>query len=227
MSLKNRDRVSKGYIVDEMHRFNILLESREIFLHAYIDNVEDDPGVEYRMANNFLKNIKLLEHMDSKKPIIVHQHSVGGSWTEGMMVYDAIQTCLAPVIIITHGIAASMGSIVPQSADLRVTMPNCWWLIHDGYSDISGLVRRQAKAWHDWENKLEEQMMDIYLNVCSESELFKNKKPSQIKYFIKKKLERNEDWWLSGEESLNYGFSDAVYGSKGYENLEEVKKHVY
>ena len=44
MSLKNRDRVSKGYIVDEMHRFNILLESREIFLHGYVDNVEEDPG---------------------------------------------------------------------------------------------------------------------------------------------------------------------------------------
>ena len=62
MSLKNRDRVSKGYIVDEMHRYNILLESREIFLHGYIDSNEEDPGVEYRMSNNFLKNINQFKY---------------------------------------------------------------------------------------------------------------------------------------------------------------------
>ena len=227
MSLKNRDRVSKGYIVDEMHRYNILLESREIFLHGYIDSNEEDPGVEYRMSNNFLKNIKLLEHMDSSKPITVHQHSIGGEWSEGMMIYDAIKLCKAPVVFVCHGIAASMGSIIPQSADLRITMPNCWWLIHDGTTAVSGHTIRQAKSWHEWEGKLESQMMEIYSRVCMESDFFEDKTTIQVKNYIKKQLDKKEDWWLSGQEAIQYGFADAIFGSEGYEDLEKIKSHVY
>lgn len=226
MSLRNRDRVSKGYIVDEMHRFSILLESREIFLHGHVDNDEEDPGVEYRMANNFLKNMLLLSRIDNSKPIVIHQHSVGGNWTEGMMMYDAIETCTAPVIIVTHGIAASMGSIVPQAADLRISMPNCWWLIHDGYTDINGQVMRQAKSWAEWEERTGKQMMDIYAGVCANSEMFSGKSDVQIKNFIKKTLEKKEDWWLSSEEAVSHGFADAVWGTEGYETLEAIKEHV-
>ena len=198
MSLKNRDRVSKGYIVDEMHRYNILLESREIFLHGYIDSNEEDPGVEYRMSNNFLKNIKLLEHMDSSKPITVHQHSIGGEWSEGMMMYD-----------------------------LRITMPNCWWLIHDGTTAVSGHTIRQAKSWHEWEGKLESQMMEIYSTVCMESDFFEDKSIIQVKNYIKKQLDKKEDWWMSGEEAVERGFADAIFGSEDYEDLEKIKSHVY
>ncbi len=227
MSLKNRDRVSKGYIVDEMHRFNIILESREIFLHGHIEGGEEDPGVEYRMSNNFLKNLKLLEHMDSSKPIIVHQNSVGGEWTDGMMIYDAIDLCAAPVVFVCHGVAASMGSIIPQSADLRITMPSCWWLVHDGTTSISGHTIKQAKSWHEWERQIEKQMMEIYIKVCSESEFFNGKTHSQIKNYIRKQLEKKEDWWLSGKEAVEYGLADGVFGSKGYEDLEKIKSHVY
>lgn len=227
MSLKNRDRVSKGYIVDEMHRFNILLESREIFLHSHMDSVdEEDPGVEYRTANNFIKNLRLLELMDSSQPIIVHQHSIGGNWTEGMMIYDAVKLCSAPVIFITHGLAASMGSIIPQAADVRITMPNCWWLIHDGTTGISNFVIRQAKSWHEWENKLGNQMMEIYIEQCKKKKIFANKTVLQIKSFIQKQLEKKEDWWLSAQEAIEYGFADAVYGNKGYDSLENIKLHV-
>lgn len=227
MSLKNRDRVSKGYIVDEMHRYNILLESREVFLHAYIDNVEDDPGVEYRMANNFVKNMLLLNRIDESKPITVHQHSVGGYWCEGMMMYDAIASSAAPVIVVTHGIAASMGSIVPQAGDLRISMPNCWWLIHDGTTDISqDFTIKMAKSWHEWEGRTGKQMMEIYAGVCSNGEEFEGKSEAQVKRHITQKFEKKEDWWLTSEEAVNHGFADAVYGSEGHESFDAIKQHV-
>lgn len=227
MSLKNKDRVSKGHIVDEMHRFNILLESREVFLHAYIDNVDDDPGVEYRMSNNFVKNMALLSRIDSSKPIVVHQHSVGGYWCEGMMMYDAIASCPAPVVVITHGIAASMGSIVPQAGDLRISMPNCWWLIHHGTTDISpDFTIKMAKSWHEWEERTGKQMMEIYADMCSVGPEFKGKTESQIKNYITKQFDKKEDWWLTSEEAVAYGFVDAMYGTRGYESLDDIKSHV-
>jgi len=228
MSLKNRDRVSKGYIVDEMHRYNILLEAREVFLHGCIEGSEEgDPGVDYRMATNFVKNMALLDRIDDKMPIVVHQHSVGGGWTEGMMIFDAISTCTCSVIMVTHGIAASMGSIIPQAADLRISMPNCWWLIHDGTTDInSDFTVRMAKSWAGWEEITTKQMMSIYAEVCSHGEVYKDKSESQIKLLIRKQLEKKEDWWLSSEDSVRHGFSDAVWGSDGYESLEIIKQHV-
>jgi ATP-dependent protease ClpP protease subunit len=191
MSLKNRDRVSKGYIVDEMQRYNILLETREIFLHSYISDEEEEPGVEYRMANNFIKNIKLIEHLDSAQPIIVHQHSVGGGWCEGMMMYDCIKTCPAPVIIITHGIAASMGSIIPQAADLVIAMPSCWWMVHDGYTDIDGnLTYKQSVSWAGWEKVTRVQMLDIYVDSCKTATSFKGKTDQQVRNFLIKQMDR-------------------------------------
>ncbi len=227
MSLKNKDRVSKGYIVDEMHSYNILLETREIFLHGFIDNTDVDPGVEYKMSNNFLKNIKLLESLDACKPIVVHQHSIGGEWAEGMMMFDAIQTCTCPVIVVAHGIAASMGSIVPQAADLRVSMPSCWWLIHDGSTDIdNSMTIKQAKVWAQWEEKTREQMLDIYTGWCSQAGVFSGKTEKQVSNFISKQLNDKEDWWLDAADAVKYGFCDAVYGTVGYETINAITNNV-
>ena len=68
------------------------VERREIYLHGYITNTEEDPGVEYRMATNFYKNIRMLDAI-SNNPILVHMHSVGGNWHDGMVIYDAIRLC--------------------------------------------------------------------------------------------------------------------------------------
>lgn len=226
MGIKNKTRSSINYIVDETHRFNLIVESREIFLHSYIDNVEYDPGVEYRMANMFLKNMRILENMNSK-PIVIHLHSVGGSWTEGMIVFDAIKNSQCPVIVITHGLASSMGSIIPQAADLRVTMPSCWWLIHEGTTDITPeLTCKSSRSWINWENETGKQMMDIYISKCKDGAIFKNMTTKQVQNYIRKMFDRKEDWWLSAESAFHHGFCDAIFGTNGYENIEEIKAHV-
>ena len=184
MSLKNKDRTAKGYIVDELHRWNILLDTREIYIHGHVDNQEADPGVDWKMSNNFIKNIHLLERIDSSKPIVIHMHSVGGEWCEGMMMYDAIHNCTSPTIAITHGIAASMGSIVPLSASLVISMPSCWWMIHDGYTDISEQTYKQSLSWAEWEKETREEMLEVYLGSCKNAKFFKGKPISKLKTLL-------------------------------------------
>ena len=46
-------------IVSEAHEYDVITAKREIFLHSYYDG-EDDAGIEYRVANRFLKNLKIL-----------------------------------------------------------------------------------------------------------------------------------------------------------------------
>ena len=46
--------------IGEIHNYGIDVKNREIYLHSVKDGGEDDPGVDYRMAINFVKNITLL-----------------------------------------------------------------------------------------------------------------------------------------------------------------------
>ncbi|HAI38786.1 MAG TPA: hypothetical protein DCM40_12010, partial [Maribacter sp.] len=106
-------------------------ETREIFLQR-IDS--EDSEIDSRVAGNFLKNLRILEN-SSKSPIILHMFSIGGNWYDGMVIYDAIKYSACKFIVISYGIAASMGSIIPQAAfpsGKRITMPNCDWMIHEG-----------------------------------------------------------------------------------------------
>jgi len=221
-------RAKNNICTQDVHSHSILLDSREIFLHSQEGNTDNDPGVDYKMSNCFLKNIRVLESIDSKKPIIIHQHSIGGYWTEAMMIYDIIDSSKCPIAIVTHGVAASMGSIIPQAADLVITMPNCWWLIHDGTTGINeNFTIKMAKSWFSWEDRTSKQMLDIYTSSLKHSSKFKGKSESYIKSYIKRQLEKKEDWWLSGQEAVEYRFADAVFGSEGFESIEKINTYVH
>jgi ATP-dependent protease ClpP protease subunit len=220
---KTRNQVSIA--LDEVHEHSLLIDEREIFLHGEKGS-EDDPGVNYEMASTFLKNIRFLQTRNNK-PIIVHQHSIGGYWDSGMLIFDAIKTCEAPVIIICHGIAASMGSVVPQAADLRVMMPSCYFMIHQGYTGISQeFTMTQRTSWYDWETKINKDMINLFTGVMKKSTLYKDKTGQQVKNILMKHLQNKEDWWLDAHETVSSGFADGVFGEKGYEDIKSVLEHV-
>ena len=45
----------------DLHNYGANIDTREIFLHNYYSSDDDNPGVEYKMSNNFIKNIRALE----------------------------------------------------------------------------------------------------------------------------------------------------------------------
>ena len=59
--------------VSDIQTHGIDLKNREIFLHGYIANTDDDPGVDYKMAATFYKNIRTLDNI-SHDPIIIHSY---------------------------------------------------------------------------------------------------------------------------------------------------------
>ena len=67
-------------ILYDFHNYGTNISSREIFLHNhYGSNDEENPGVEYKMSNTFIKNLRALDAKSSDH-ITVHMHSVGGEW---------------------------------------------------------------------------------------------------------------------------------------------------
>jgi ATP-dependent protease ClpP protease subunit len=222
--LSKKTRNQKSYIIEEVHKFGLCLDTREIFLHGYFDNGEEDPGVNYQMANTFLKNIRILESC-GEDIIIIHQHNLGGYVHDGMMIYDAIANSTCHVLLIMHGIAASMGAVIPQAADTRVIMPNTMFMVHDGSSGGDVLTYKQVQSVSAYEREWYNITMGIYGGVCVHGDFFKTggyDEDGVIK-FIKKKLDQKEDWWLLSNDVVKYGFADAVWGDQNYENIEKIK----
>jgi ATP-dependent protease ClpP protease subunit len=211
--MSRRVKHDESNYVSEVHDNGLLLAHREIFLHSIFDT--EEVGTDFRMANRFIKNLRVLESLNHN-PVFIHQYNIGGDWNSGMSIYDMILQSPCKVIFICHGISASMGSIIPQAADVRITMPNCDWLLHEGYTDIdSGLTHRQAKSWAQWEQKAYDKMMEIYVETS-------NLSASRIKNMFSKR----EDWWLSAEEAVENGFADIMLGDKEYESIDSVKQNV-
>lgn len=201
------------------HEFGLSIESREIFLHDEITS---------EVAMSFIKNMRILGAR-SNKPIIIHQYSVGGDWSAGMAIYDSIFFSLSPIVFITHGCAASMGTVIPQAVKpgkgYRVTTPNCDWLIHEGYVNMEH-TNRAALSYVEANKLATEKMYNIYSESCKRAEYFKDEKESKIRATLKRKLSSKEDWWLNADEAVQYGFCDAVLGSPEYETIEKIKGYL-
>ena len=75
--------------LNNIHTFNLDINNREVYLHSYIGETEEEPGVDYRCSIIFEKNIRYLNLL-SIEPILVHMHLPGGSWGDCLAMYDTI-----------------------------------------------------------------------------------------------------------------------------------------
>jgi len=207
--------IDKDLLYD-LHNYGANIDTREIFLHNhYGSNDEDNPGVEYKMSNTFLKNIRALE-IKSDKPIVIHMQSVGGEWSDGMVIYDAISMCRCHVTIIAYGQAESMSSIIFQAADKRLITTNTYFMSHFGSSAAVGeylSVQNLAK----YEKYICDVMLDIYAGSCIGGKFFKDKYGSspeteKVKTYLSRKL-KSGDWYITSEEAVYYGFADEIIDS--------------
>ena len=224
MSSKTKTNHSEYSHISEAHDNDIIVSSREIFLHGHIEEGED-AGINSKISINFLKNLQILNDINNA-PIIIHQQSIGGEWESGMMIYDIIQQSPSPFIFICHGIAASMGSIIPQSVykkGVRLTMPSCYWLIHEGEQSISGTTK-QVQSYYELTRLSKFQMYNIYSEVCFETgEHYQGMTKAKTKAFLRRKLESKEDWWLTAKEALTYGFVDGILGSEKFKSIRSIR----
>tara|TARA_R100000008_G_C3587645_1_gene173792 strand:- start:6153 stop:6803 length:651 start_codon:yes stop_codon:yes gene_type:complete len=210
--------------VSDIQTHGIDLKNREIFLHGYIANTDDDPGVDYKMAATFYKNIRTLDNI-SHDPIIIHMHSVGGSWNDGMTIFDSIVLCRSYVTVIAYGQAESMSSVILQGADKRVMMPNAYFMAHFGSSGYSGNYLDVQKG-AAFEKKMTETMLDIYAEECVKGKYFKESynEPDfdKVKNYLKRKL-KDGDWYLDANEAVYYGFADLVLNTRKCSSIDSLK----
>jgi len=213
-------------ILTGAHSHNVNVFTREIFLHGYYGSGDsEEPGVEYRMATTFEKNMRILDQ-EGQTNVLVHMHTFGGNWNDGMGMYNAIEFARSPTTILAYAHARSMSSIILQAASKRVMMPDSEFMIHYGTEGNEDHYLAFMSA-ADASKKVAERMLRIYAKRCINGEYFQNHYKTltedKVMAFLTRKMQERGDWWLDAEKSVYYGFCDGVLGDQGFETMDKIR----
>jgi len=169
--------------------YSRLLNERIIFLGEQVDE---------HTANIVVAQLLHLAYADSKKDIKLYINSPGGSFYDGMAIYDTMQYITPDVQTIGIGLQASMGAFLLSSGakGKRFALPHSKIMIHQPSSNTKGKVT-------DMEIDLRE---GIAVKEMLATLLAKNTGQKLSK--IKTDMER--DYWMTPTEAKEYGLIDEV-----------------
>lgn len=206
----------------DIHNIGIDPRTREIYLHSPSDS-EEESGVEFRVAVNFIKNIRYLNQI-SHDPIFVHMHLPGGVWEDCMAIYDTIQSSASKIFMLAYGKVESASSVIFQAPHLRVLMPNAHVLIHYGSMSIENEHKAVISSMQ-WSEKESKKMIEIFTERCMSSPLVEEKKWKKFmaRKHIISQLDNKSDWILNAEEAVHYGFADGVLGDRKFTTIDRLK----
>lgn len=211
--------------IDRWFDYNLDSDTRTIYMGSVEKDLEgSESGVDHMMTEYLIKGIHVLESKGDK-PITIIMNNPGGDWYHGMAIYDSINNSKCHCTIKVYGHAMSMGSIILQSADNRVMMPNSRFMIHYGY-DGKYSHSKIFERWSDEGKRVNLEMENIYLDklmkkdqergisymtktfetiVRKVKEFEPNSKPEEVKYIFSKKSDlRREEYRKVLKELLNF-----------------------
>ena len=212
----------RSELIYDLHTFGINPDTREIILMSSVENAED--GITWTCANTFIKNLLLLNTLNHT-PILVHQCTVGGEWSYGIAIYDAIAASPAPIALVAHAHARSMSSIIPQAAKRRVIMPSADFMIHFGTSGYEG-DSRSFVAEGQYTNQMDLRMLEIYTAKCVRGNFFRRNKYSKdrVREYLRRQMNERREWHMTATEAVDLGFMDAVFGTPGFKTYDELRQ---
>jgi ATP-dependent Clp protease protease subunit len=169
--------------------YSRLLKDRIIFLGS---------GVDDNIANVIVAQLLFLESEDPEKDIHLYINSPGGLVTGGLAVYDTMQYVKPDVSTICIGQAASMGALLLAGGapGKRFTLPNARILIHQPLGGAQGQATEigiQAKEIL----RVREELTTILARHTGQP-------------FEKLHTDTERDFFMTGQEALEYGIIDKV-----------------
>lgn len=209
--------VTSEDLVWHLHEYDVDLKSNHIYLfgsEAYaagvLGDADSEPGIEYVIANRFIRNLNLCMRVNPDKPILIHMKTCGGYWEEGMAIHNAIMACPFPVTILNYTHARSMSSLIFQAANKRVMMPDSYFMFHDGSLEVGGTVKEVESAVEY--NKLAgERMLDIYVEVMKRNGKFSKRSKKFVREWLRDQMNKKEDVYVSAKSAVEYGFADEIF----------------
>lgn len=166
-----------------------LLKDRIVFLGT---------GVDDYVANLIVAQLLFLEKEDPDKDIEFYIHSPGGSVSAGLAIYDTMKLIKPDVATICVGQAASMGAVLLAGGakGKRYCLPHARVMIHQVSGGAQGTVADMNVALAE-----ANRYMDILMGILAEA-------TGKSADTVRKDCDR--DYFMSAEESKNYGLVDKV-----------------
>ncbi len=183
--------------------FSRLLKDRIIFIGTPIND---------EIANLIIAQILFLESEDPDKDIHLYLNTPGGSVTAGLAIYDTMQYVRPPISTICIGQAASMGALLLAAGapEKRFALPHSRILIHQPMGGFQGQatdIDIQAREIL----RLREELNNILVNHT--------KQPLE-----KIEIDTERDYYMGGEQAVEYGIIDEVVTQKIVEALDKKKE---
>lgn len=167
------------------------LHSRQVFVWGAIFD---------KSCEEIVEKLLYLENEDPGKPIYMFINSPGGVITAGMAVFDVMNMITSPVYTIVMGMAASMGAILFAAGKKghRYAFPHAKVMIHQPL--ISGQIIAPAidiKIHANEIRKTREELNRILAEATGHP-------------VSKIETDTDRDYYLTGEEAVNYGIADKL-----------------
>ena len=132
------------------------------------DAALEESGIYWNTARRMLMGLSLLDMPRGNLPITIIMNSCGGDWDHGMAIYDAITHCRSHITIINMSHARSMSSIIFQAADLRITAPHGFYMIHDGFEGAEDIPKSVYNSVDYSRDHVQPAMYRVYLDRLQE-----------------------------------------------------------
>jgi ATP-dependent Clp protease protease subunit len=170
-----------------------LLKRRTLILSGEIDG---------QVAQSMISQLLLLAEKDPKKPIKMFINSPGGDVDGGFAIFDMVRFIPAPVRMISNGLTASAAVIVYVASprDLRFTLPNARFLIHQPSMGVRGDT-----------SDIQIEASEILKVRTKGNQLIAEETGQDVK---KIEADTRRNYWMNAQEALEYGLVGKIISGK-------------
>lgn len=178
--------------VTQMDIFSRLMRDRLLWVAGPVDD---------RMSTIVQAQLMFLDSSD-KSDITMHIDSPGGSVKSGLSMVDVMQYISCDIRTVNTGMAASMGSVLlgAGTKGKRSSLRFSKTMLHQTSGGAGGNIQDARINFIEWE-KTNKILFELLGEFC-------NKTPEQVTE------DASRDFWLSAEESVEYGIIDEVVKTK-------------
>lgn len=184
------------YVIEDTGRgersmdiYSRLLKDRIIFIGTEIDD---------QVANAVVAQLIFLRADDPKKDINIYINSPGGVISAGLAIYDTMQYMKCKVNTYCIGLAASMAAVImcAGTKGCRFILPNSRIMLHQPHGGVTGTSA------------------DIHIQAQEILRMKKQNGEIVAKHtgqpFEKVMEDTERDFYMSPQESLDYGLVDKI-----------------
>lgn len=177
-------------------------EDNVINMYSTIGEYGDGQGTTPKLVSSILRNNK-------GKDITVNINSPGGSFFDGVAIYNSLRQHDGNVHINVVGLAASAASIIAMAGDTVSVAESGFIMIHNSWTMAVG-NKKDMMSVADMLSKFDDSMAELYA-----------KKTKKDEKTVRKMMDA--ETWLSGKESVELGFATYLLDSSSIDVDEDVK----